>query len=270
MPLAPPCIEGPVDTLCARLVEAFDAACASSTRPMQFLEAKRQSIDGLGLQIRNLGLFVEGEGPVSRLHSGMEPLGWSNVSKADFSHLRSRHALEAVECVFMISCIFMSVGYVPEPYMPSYYPVSFIPYSIAPRPAEGTVDRTSVPDLAHRAMRFRDYKTHFKFSASISDPNASGVESTAYWSNCAGLPGKAIVSNVSALVLKLVWCHKLSKNQVWLSECASLDLSNLSPVEVSILVDGNDAIRGVGRPSLIFCSDANIAGASVPSNSSEQ
>lgn len=216
MPLTPPCLEGPVETLPTRLVEAFDSACASSTpsHPKRYLKEKRDSLHGLGLQIRNLGLWAEGEGPVSRLHSGIEPLVWSNIESAEFASLRLRHALEAIDCVFMVSGIFFSIGHVPEPYIPAHCPLSWVPYTVPPRNFDSTADRTAVPELAHRAMRFREYKNSFKFSASVSDPNATGAALTTYWSNCAGLPGKAIVSNLSALVLKLVRCCQLAEKQV--------------------------------------------------------
>ena len=219
MPLAPACIEGPVEELPNRLCVAFNQTCASSSpvHTKQYITEKREVLNGLGLQIVNLGLWSSGEPPISRLLSGIEPLNSLNVEAADDSTLRLRHGLEALDCVFFITAIFFSIGHVETPYSPPESPVSWVPYTILPSYLPSKLDRTVLPELAHRAMRFRDHKALFNFLPSLSDPNAKALGSSmSYWTNCAGIGGRGITSHLSALVLKLLRCHKLYEAQVWI------------------------------------------------------
>jgi hypothetical protein len=218
MPLTPTCIVGPVEELPNRLCAAFDQACASPspTHTRKYVDVKREVLCGLGLQIVNLGLWSSGGPPISRLLSGIEPINASNVEAADYSTLRLRHGLEALDCVFFIAAIFFSVGYVETPYSPPESPVSWVPYTIPPSCLPSKVDRIVLPELAHRAMRFRDHKGLFNFSPSVSDPDAKGSGSVSYWTNCAGLGGRGVTSHLSALVLKLMRCHELYEAQVWI------------------------------------------------------
>jgi hypothetical protein len=182
---------------------------------MQYVAEKGEVLHGLGLQILNLGMWVSGQLPLSRLLLGMEPLTPWNVETADDSKLRLRHGLEALDCVFFITAIFLSVGYVQTPYSPPESPVSWVPYAVLPSNLPSKLDRTVVPELAHRAMRFRDHKGLFNFSPSVSDPDTNAPGSSVnYWTNCAGLGGKGITSHLSSLVLKLVRCRALYEEQV--------------------------------------------------------
>jgi hypothetical protein len=215
MPLSPACMEGPVEELAHRLGVAFHQACTSSspTLTKQYIAEKQEVLHGLGLQIHNLGLWVSGEPPVPRLLSGIEPINPLNVETADDSKLRLRHGLEALDCVFLITAIFFSVGYIQTPHSQPESPISWVPYTVPPGSLPSKLDRTIVPELAHRAMRFRDHKGLFNFSPSVTDPESKG-SFVNYWTNCAGLGGRGIVSHLSSLVLKLLRCQKLSEEQV--------------------------------------------------------
>ena len=225
MPLAPACIEGPVEELPSHLCDAFDQACAllPPAHPKQHITEKQEVLQGLGLQIVNLGLWSAGQPPISRLLSGMEPINSLNVEAANDSSLRLRHGLEAFDCIFFITAIFFTIAHIRTPYSPSEFPVSWVPYTIPPSCLPSKVDRTSLPELAHRALRFRDHKSIFNFSPSVSDPNTKASGSTvSYWTSCAGIGGRGITSHLSALVLKLLRCQQLYEEQVWMSEVPQL------------------------------------------------
>jgi hypothetical protein len=147
---------------------------------------------------------------------GTEPINASNIGAAHTFRLSLRHGLEAFECVSFITSIFFSVGYVQTPPSHPESPVSWVPYTIPPSDLASKLERTLVPELAHRAMRFRQHSTLFNFVPSISDPDtkASG-SSVNYWTNCAGFGGRGITSHLSSLVLKIVRCHALYEEQVW-------------------------------------------------------
>lgn len=217
IPLAPACIDGPVHELPKRLLAAFSQACASSSTANSnlYVREKQEVLSGLGLQIVNLGLWGPGQPPVFSVLLGMEPLNSLNIEAVDDSRLRSRHGLEALECIFFITAIFFSVNSIDTPSSPAESPVSWIPYTVSPSKLPTKVERTAVPELAHRAMRFRDHRNLFNFSPSVSDPDAKVTGSTLnYWTSCAGLGGKGITSHLSSLVLKLVRCHELYEQQV--------------------------------------------------------
>lgn len=217
MPLAPQCLQGPLEGLPQRLQTAFEEACAqeSSPRPPQHIAEKADVLQGLALQIMNLGLWASGAPPISPLLLGMEPITSANVMDAHAARLSLRNGLEAFDCVSFISSIFFSVGYVQTPPSPSESPTSWVPYTILPSDVPSKVERTSVPELAHRAMRFRDHQSLFNFLPSISDPDArSPGSSLNYWTSCAGLGGRGITSHLSSLVLKLLSCRALYQEQV--------------------------------------------------------
>ena len=217
MPLAPDCLEGPVEQLPTRLTIAFEAACAqqSSPRLNLYVAEKKDVLRGLGLQIINLGLWGTGAPPISRVLLGLEPINSTNVNITHASRLSLRHGLEALDCISFITSIFFSVGYVQTPPSPPESPVHWIPYTIPPSELGSKVERTSVPELAHRAMRFREHQSLFNFFPSISDPDAKASGSSLnYWTNCAGLGGRGLNSHLSSLVLKLVSCRDLYDEQV--------------------------------------------------------
>jgi hypothetical protein len=217
MPLTPACIEGQVESLPNRLCEAFSQACSSSSpaHTTRYITEKQEVLRGLGLQILGLGLWTSGQPPVSRLLLGIEPVNASNIEAADDAKLRLRHGLEALDCIFFITAIFFSAGHVETPYSPPESPVSWVPYTVPPRSLQPKPDRTVVSDLAHRAMRFRDYKSLFTFAPSVPDPDARGSTSSVnYWTSCAGLGGKGVTSHLSSLVLKLLRCRQLHEEQV--------------------------------------------------------
>jgi hypothetical protein len=219
MPLAPDCLEGPVEELPTRLKIAFEAACAqsSSSHPHRYVAEKKDVLHGLALQIINLGLWGTGAPPLSPFLLGLEPINRTNVMDAHASRLSLRHGLEAIECVFFITSIFFSVGYVETPPSPMESPVSWIPYTIPPSDFASKVERTSVPELAHRAMRFRQHQASFNFFPSIADPDTkTSGSSLNYWTSCAGLGGRGLTSHLSSLVLKLVSCRGLQEEQVWI------------------------------------------------------
>jgi len=219
MPLAPDCLEGPVEELPTRLEIAFEAACAqrSSPRSNLYVAEKKDVLRGLALQIINLGLWATGAPPISPVLLGLEPINSTNVDFAHGSRLSLRHGLEALECISFITSIFFSVGYVQTPPSPPESPVSWVPYTIPPSDLASKVERTSVPELAHRAMRFRQHQALFNFFPSISDPDAKASGSSVnYWTNCAGLGGRGLTSHLSSLVLKLVSCRGLHDEQVWI------------------------------------------------------
>src|SRR5271169_336531 len=66
-----------------------------------------------------------------------------------------------------ITSIFFSVGYVQTPPSPSESPVSWVPYTIPPSDLPSKLERTLVPELAHRAMRFREHQALFNFMPSV-------------------------------------------------------------------------------------------------------
>jgi hypothetical protein len=176
-------------------------------------------LHGLALQIINLGLWATGAPPISPVLLGMEPINWINVSDAHASRLSLRHGLEAFDCVSFITSIFFSVGYVQTPPSPSESPISWVPYTILPSSLPSKVERTSVPELAHRAMRFRQHQAFFNFVPSVSDPDTKATaagSSVHYWTNCAGFGGRGITSHLSSLVLKLVNSRGLYEEQVWI------------------------------------------------------
>lgn len=219
MPLAPACLEGPVEELPARLVIAFEAACAqpSSPHPKCYVAEKQEVLRGLALQIINLGLWATGAPPISPVLLGMEPINSTNVINTNASRLSLRHGLEAYDCVSFITSIFFSVGYVQTPPSLSESPVSWVPYTVLPSSLPSKLERTSVPELAHRAMRFRQHQALFNFFPSVTDPDARTPGSSVhYWTNCAGLSGRGITSHLSSLVLKLVNCRGLYQEQVWI------------------------------------------------------
>ena len=231
MPLAPSCIEGPVEQLPNRLCAAFKQACASPSPPdtKQYIAEKQEVLYGLGAQIVNLGLWSSGEPPLSRLLSGMEPINLLNVEVVDDSALRLRHGLEALDCLFFITAIFFSIGHVETSYLAPESPVSWVPYTIPPAYLSPKLDRTVVPELAHQAMRFRDHKALFNFSPSVSDPNTNTSGSPVnYWTHCAGIGGRGITSHLSVLVLKILRCRKLYEDQVWISWFLSFHVSHTS------------------------------------------
>jgi len=247
MPLAPACIEGPPEELPSRLRHAFDQACARlpPTHTKQYIAEKQEVLQGLGLQIANLGL--SGSGLVSQLLLGQQPINLSNVDAADYSSLRSRHALEALDCVFFITAIFFSVGHIGTPHSSPASPVSWVPYTIPPSSLPPKLDRVFVPELAHRAMRFRDHKARFNFSPSVSDPDAKASGSpVSYWTNCAGIGGRGITSHLSALVLKLLRCRKLFEDQVWISFVPWVARFSTLAARFIFCPAENNAPRGVG------------------------
>jgi hypothetical protein len=218
MPLAPDCLEGPVEELPTRLQIAFEEACAQqlSPHPKRFLVEKKDVLHGLALQIINLGLWA-GAPPMSPVLLGMEPINSENVRDAHTARLSLRHGLEAFDCVSFITSIFFSVGYVQTPPSPPESPMSWVPYTILPSSLASKVERTSVPELAHRAMRFRQHQGLFNFLPSVSDPDTKAPGSSVnYWTSCAGLGGRGITSHLSSLVLKLVSCRALHEDQVWI------------------------------------------------------
>ena len=219
MPLAPDCLEGLVEELPTRLVIAFEAACAQqlSPRPNLYVAEKKDVLRGLALQIVNLGLWGAGTPPISPVLLGLEPINSTNVNIAHASRLLLRHGLEALDCVSFITSIFFSVGYIQTPPSLPESPVFWIPYTIPPSELASKVERTSVPELAHRAMRFRQHQSLFNFFLSISDPDAKASGSSVnYWTSCAGLGGRGLTSHLSSLVLKLVSCCGLYDEQVWI------------------------------------------------------
>ena len=217
MPLAPDCLEGPVEELPHCLEVAFEAACAQqlSSCPNLYVTEKKDVFHGLALQIINLGLWGTGAPPISPVLLGLEPINLTNVNVAHASRLSLKHGLEALDCVSFITSIFFSVGYIQTPPSLPESPVSWVPYTVLPSDLASKVERTSVPDLAHRAMRFRQHQALFNFFPSISDPDAkaSGFP-VHYWTNCAGLGGRGLTSHLSSLVLKLVSCRGLYDEQV--------------------------------------------------------
>ena len=197
MPLTPACLEGPVSELPSRLTAAFSQVCSSSStaHTMQYIKEKREVLHGLGLQILSLGMWGSGQLPLSRLLLGMEPITLLNVETADDSKLQFRQGLEALDCVFFITAIFLSVGYVQTPYSPPKSPVSWVPYTVLPSNLPSKLDCTVIPELAHQAMRFRDHKGLFNFSPAVSDPATKALGSSVnYWTNCAGLGGRPHIS----------------------------------------------------------------------------
>jgi hypothetical protein len=218
MPLAPDCLEGPVNELPSRLLAAFEQACnqPSPPHPKRYVTEKKEVLHGLALQIINLGLWTTGAPPIAPVFLGMEPINLSNIGDAHTSRLSLRHGLEAFDCVFFIISIFFSVGYVQTPPSLSESPVSWVPYTIPPSDLPPKPERTLVPELAHRAMRFRQHQALFNFSPSVSDPDTMASRSSVnYWTNCAGLGGRGITSHLSSLVLKIVRCRALHEEQVW-------------------------------------------------------
>src|SRR5271170_102326 len=132
MPLAPSCIEGPVEQLPNHLCATFKQACASPSPPdtKQYIAEKQEVLYGLGAQIVNLGLWSSGEPPLSPLLLGMEPINLLNVEAVDDSALWLRHGLEALDCLFFITAIFFSVGHVETSYLAPESPVSWVPYTV--------------------------------------------------------------------------------------------------------------------------------------------
>jgi len=219
MPLAPECLEGPVEELPGRLRTAFEDACAqlSSPRPKHYVTEKHAVLRGLALQLINLGIWTTGAPPISPIFLGTEPINSVNIEAAHASRLSLRHGLEAFDCVSFITSIFFSVGYVQTPPSPSESPVSWVPYTIPPSDLPSKLERTLVPELAHRAMRFREHQALFNFMPSVSEPDTTASGSSVnYWTNCAGLGGRGITSHLSSLVLKILRCRALSEEQVWI------------------------------------------------------
>jgi hypothetical protein len=219
MPLAPDCLEGPVEELPTRLQIAFEEACAqqSSPHPKRYVVEKKDVLHGLALQIINLGLWATGAPPISPVLLAMEPINSQNVRDTHTARLSLRHGLEAFDCVSFITSIFFSVGYVQTPPSLPESPMSWVPYTILPSSLASKVERASVPELAHRAMRFREHQALFNFLPSVSDPDAKAPGSSVnYWTSCAGLGGRGITSHLSSLVLKLISCRALYKEQVWI------------------------------------------------------
>ena len=219
MPLTPDCLEGPVEELPSRLQTAFEKACAqpSAPRPERYIAEKTNVLGGLGLQILNLGLWAPSAPPVPRFFVGMEPINSANIEHVHASRLSLRHGLEALDCVSFITSIFFTVGYIQTPPSPTESPVSWVPYTILPSDLPPKLDRTLAPDLAHRAMRFRQHQALFNFEPSVSAADAKPSDSPVnYWTSCAGLGGRGITSHLSSLVLKILRCHGLYQEQVWI------------------------------------------------------
>ena len=145
------CLEGPVSELPSCLTAAFSQVCSSSStaHTTQYIEEKREVLHGLGLQILSLGMWGSGQLPLSRLLLGMEPITLLNVETADDSKLQFRQGLEALDCVFFITAIFLSVGYVQTPYSPPKSPVSWVPYTVLPSNLPSKLNRTIIPELVH-------------------------------------------------------------------------------------------------------------------------
>jgi hypothetical protein len=106
------------------------------------------------------------------------------------------------------------VGYIQTPPSPPESPVSWVPYMIPPSDLPTKLERTLVPELAHRAMRFRQHQTLFNFMPSVSEPDTEVGTPVNYWTNCAGIGGRGITSHLSSLVLKIVRCRELYEEQV--------------------------------------------------------
>jgi hypothetical protein len=165
MPLAPQCLEGSVEELPTRLQNAFTKACAepSSPHPPHCVAKKKEVLLGLALQITNLALWGPGAPPISSILLNMQPINSTNVRNTQTARLSLRHGLEALDCVSFITSIFLSVGYVQTPPSQPEFPISWVPYTILPSKLENKVERTSVPELALRAMRFRSAKVSSTF-----------------------------------------------------------------------------------------------------------
>ena len=215
MPLVPACIKGPVEELPTRLCSAFEAACSNSpaSHVTHYVAEKREVLYGLGLQILRLGMWNP---PVPRtlgIHSGIEPINALNAEFAETTPLRAKNGLEGLDCIFFITSIFLTTSRIPTPYLPPESPTSWVPYTI--EPLTTSVNRTSVPELAHRAMRFWDYPQHFTFSVRLPDPSSTTPAfSLEYWQSCAGLGTKGIPSLLSSLILKIVMCRQIYDAQV--------------------------------------------------------
>ena len=217
MLLAPECLEGLVQELPIRLENAFTKACAelSSPHPKLYVAEKKEVLLGLALQITNLALWGPSAPPISSVLLNMQPITSANVNNIQNARLSLRHGLEALDCVSFITSIFLSVGYLQTPPSQPESPISWLPYTIPPSDLENKVERTSVPELALRAMKFRECQGLFNFLPSVSDPDAKAPgSSVTYWTSCAGLGGRGITSHLSSLILKLVSCHALHEEQV--------------------------------------------------------